>query len=50
MLRRLSIALAQFKAANHSEKLENAIRLMLYSLHRSKKFTKQIYKSLTDIV
>ena len=50
MLSRLPITLAQLKAGNNSEKLKNEIRQLLYSLYRSKKLTKQIYKSLIDIV
>ena len=50
MLSRLSIALAQLNAENNSEKLKNKIRQLLYSLYRSKKLTKQIYKSLIDII
>ena len=50
MLSRLSIFLAQLKAGNNSEKLKNEIRQILYSLYRSKKLTKQIYKSLIDII
>ena len=50
MLRRLPITLAQLKAENNSEKLKNEIRQLLYSLHRSKKLTKQLYKSLIDII
>ena len=46
---RLPISLAQLKAENNSEKLNNEIRQILYSLYRSKKLTKQIYKSLIDI-
>ena len=49
MLSRLSITLAQLKAGNNSDKLKNEIRQMLYSLCRSRKLTKQIYKSLIDI-
>ena len=49
MLSRLPITLAQLKAGNNSEKLKNEIRQMLYSLYRSRKLTKQIYKSLIDI-
>ena len=49
MLSRLPISLAQLKAGNNSEKLKNEIRQILYSLYRSKKLTKQIYKSLVDI-
>ena len=50
MLSRLPISLAQLKAGNNSEKLKNEIRQILYSLYRSKKLTKQIYKSLIDII
>ena len=50
MLSRLSISLAQLKAENNSEKLKNEIRQLLYFLYRSKKFTKPLYKSLTDII
>ena len=50
MLNRLPITLAQLKAGNNSEKLENEIRQLLYSLYRSKKFTKELYKSLIDII
>ena len=50
MLSRLPIFLAQLKAGNNSEKLKNEIRQLLYSLYRSKKITKKIYKSLIDII
>ena len=50
MLCRLPISLAQLKAGNNSEKLKNEIRQLLYSLYRSKKLTKQLYKSLIDII
>ena len=50
MLSRLPISLAQLKAGNNSEKLKNEIRQLLYSLYRSKKLTKQLYKSLIDII
>ena len=50
MLSRLPISLAQLKAENNSEKLKNEIRQILYSLYRSKKLTKQLYKSLIDII
>ena len=46
MLSRLPVSLAQFKAGNNSEKLKNEIRYLLYSLCRSQKLTKNIYKSL----
>ena len=50
MLSRLPISLAQLKARNNSEKLKNEIRQLLYSLYRSKKLTKQLYKRLIDII
>ena len=50
MLIILPISLAQLKAGNSSEKLKNKIREILYSLSRSEKLTKQLYKSLIDII
>ena len=50
MLSRLPISLAQVKAGNNSEKLKNEIRQLLYSLYRSKKLKKQLYKSLIGII
>ena len=50
MLSRLPITLAQLKAGNNSEKLKNEIRQLLYSLYTSTKLTKQLYKSLIDII
>ena len=50
VLNRIPITLAQLKAGYNSEKLKNEIRQLLYSLYRSKKLTKQFYKSLTDII
>ena len=50
MLSRLPVSLAQLNAGNNSEKLKNEIRQLLYSLYRSKKLTKQLYKSLIDII
>ena len=49
MLSRLPITYAQLKARNNSEKIKNEIRQLLYSLYRSKKLKKQLYKSLIDI-
>ena len=46
MLSRLPITLAQLKVGNNSDKLKNEIRQLLYSLHRSKNMTKQVYNSL----
>ena len=50
MLSRLPISLAQLNAGNNSEKLKNEIRQLLHSLYRSKKLTKNVYKSLVDVV
>ena len=41
MLSRLLISLAQLKAGNNSEKLENETSQLLYSLYRSKKTYKK---------
>ena len=50
MLSRSPITLVQLKAGNNSEKLKNEIRQLLYSLYRSKKLKKQLYKSLINII
>ena len=50
MLSRLPISLAQLKAGNNSEKLKNEIRQLLYSLYRSENLTKELYKTLIDII
>ena len=50
MLSRLPITLAQLKAGNNSEKCKNEIRELLYSLYRSKKFTKKLRKTLINII
>ena len=50
MLSSLQITLAQLKAGNNSEKLKNEIRELLYSLYRSKKFTKKLRKTLINII
>ena len=50
MLSRLPISLAQLNVGNNSEKLKNEIRQQLHSLYRSKKLTKNIRKSLVDII
>ena len=50
MLIRLPITLAQLKAANNSGKLKNEVRQLLYFLYISKKLTKQLYKSLINII
>ena len=50
MLSRLPIFLAQLKAGHNSEKLKNEIRQLSHSLYRSKKLTKQLDKSLIEII
>ena len=49
MLSRLPITLAQLKVGNTPKNLKSEIRQLLYSLHRSKRLTKQLYKILIDI-
>ena len=50
MFSQFPISLAQLKAEINYDKLKNKIRQLLYSLYRSKKPTKQLYKSLIDII
>ena len=50
MLSRLLISLAQLKAGNNFKKLIREIMQILYSLYRSKKITKNVYKSLVGII
>ena len=50
MLSRLPISLVQLKAGNNSEKLNNEIKQLLYSLYRSKTLTKAIYNNLINII
>ena len=50
MLSRLPISLAQLEAGNDSEKLKNEIRQLLYSLFRSKRLSKTIYKHLMNAI
>ena len=50
MLSRLPISLAQLKAGNNSEKLENETRQLLYSLYHSKKLSKTICKDLMNAI
>ena len=50
ILRRLPIYFAQINAGNNSEQIKNEIRQLLFSLYRSKKITKNIYKCLVDII
>ena len=46
MLSRLPILPAQIAASNHSIKLKNEARQILYSLYRSKVLTKTVYNNL----
>ena len=48
MLTRLAITLAQLKAGNNSEKLQNEIRQLLYSLYRY--MPKQVYNNLIKYI
>ena len=48
MLSRLPISLVQLKAGNNSEKLKNQANIVF--LVQIKKLTKQLYKSLIDII
>ena len=50
MLNRLPISLAQCKTGNNSKILKNEIIQIWYSLYRSKKLRKTIYKHLMDII
>ena len=50
MLSRLLITLAQLKAGNNTQKPKYKIRQLFYSLYRSKKLIKNIYKCLVDII
>ena len=50
MISSLPVSLAQLKTGNNSQKLKNQIRQLLHSLYRSKKLTKQLHKSLVDII
>ena len=50
MLNTLLITLTQLKAGFNSEKVKIEIRQLLYSLCRSKRLPKTIYKSLISII
>ena len=49
-LSRLPISLAPLKAGSNVEKIKSEITQILYSLYRSKKLTKNVYKSLIGII
>ena len=46
MFNRLPILLTQIEGGNNSNKLKNETRQILYSLYRSKAFTKTVYNKL----
>ena len=50
MLNRLPILLAQIQVGNNSKKLKNEIRQIIYSLYRSKAFTKTVYNKLIESI
>ena len=50
MLSRLSITLAEIRAANNSENLKNEATQLSYFLYRLKKLTKTIYNNLINTV
>ena len=50
MCSRLPTSLAQLKAGNNTEKLKNEIRQLLYSLYRSTKLSKTVYKNLINAI
>ena len=50
MVSRLPISLAQLNDGNNSERLKNEIRQLSYSLYGSKELTKNICKSLVEII
>ena len=47
ILNRLPVLLAQIQAGDNSKSLKNEVRQILYSLYRSKVFTKTVYNNLT---
>ena len=50
LINRLPILLAQKKAGNNSQKLNNEIRQIIYSLYQSKNMSKTIYNHLINIL
>ena len=50
VLSRLPISLAQLKLGSISQNFKNEIRRLLYSLYRSKKLSKTIYKHLMNTI
>ena len=50
MLQRLSMALAQVKAGNTSEKLLNEIRQIIYCLYQVKEISKKVYNNIMNSI
>ena len=50
ILQRLPIALAQVKAGNTSENLQNEIRQIIYSLYRAKEIIKKVYNNIMNSI
>ena len=50
MITRLPILLTQKQASNNSQKLNNEIRQIIYSLYRSKNLSKTIYNHLISSI
>ena len=50
MMTRLPILLAQKQAGNNSQKLNNEIIQIIYSLYRSKNLSKTVYNHLTNSI
>ena len=48
LMTRLPILLAQKQAGHNSQKLNNEIRQIIYSLHRSKNLSKTVYNHLIN--
>ena len=48
MLQRLPIALAQEKAGNKSENLQNEIRKIIYSLYWVNEVTEKVYNNIMN--
>ena len=46
----ITIALAQAKAGNTSEKLLNEIKQIIYSLHRAKEITNKVYDNTMNSI
>ena len=47
---RISIALAEVKAGNTSEKLLNEVRQIIFSLHREEQVTKKVYNNIMNSI